>query len=291
MFNTDINNIYFRNNSVIALYKGGSLIWRKDDSPTIPTEKTNHITGTANGNIVARLNNNDRIISPENGTKIFDYEVIDLPLTSLYQFMNNKSYLTSVNLTDLDTSNVTNMGNMFLNCRNLIGIVFGDYFDTSSVVDMSYMFDYCTKLTSIDVSSFDTSNVTLMNSLFYHCDKLIELDLTNFNTDKVTNLTNTFGECWNLKTIKLGRFNMSAADGTTFYYCTALTNVEGTVNGICKTIDLSQSPLTNASAMVFINGLDTVSSATITLKKTTFDTLTDEQIAIATSKGWTVAAG
>lgn len=72
--------------------------------------------------------------------------------------------------------------------------------------------------------------------------------------------------------------------------CTSLKNVVGSITGIHFPIDLSSCPLTRVSAMVFINGLDTITTPkTITFSQTTYDTLSAEDIAIATNKGWTVA--
>lgn len=74
-----------------------------------------------------------------------------------------------------------------------------------------------------------------------------------------------------------------------FWRQTLLKNVIGQFNGTKVDLRLDDCPLTNASAMVFINGLAEVSEAkTITFKSTTYDTLTPEQIAVATSKGWNV---
>lgn len=42
--------------------------------------------------------------------------------------------------------------------------------------------------------------------------------------------------------------------------------------------------------MVFINGLTPQTNGSITFAKAVFNTLTEEQIAIATAKGWTVAS-
>lgn len=43
--------------------------------------------------------------------------------------------------------------------------------------------------------------------------------------------------------------------------------------------------------MVLINGLANVTTAkTITFKTSTYNTLTEEQKAVATSKGWTIAS-
>ena len=96
---------------------------------------------------------------------------------------------------------------------------------------------------------------------------LLTLDLSNFDTSAVTSM------------------------GSMFSSCRGLTNLE--FGHGCKTsISFSYSPLTNTSAMSVINGLDEVSAThTVTFKATTYDTLTEEQIALATSKGWTVARG
>ena len=53
------------------------------------------------------------------------------------------------------------MRNMFNDCEKLTSIDVSN-FDTSYVTDMSNMFSYCYNLTSIDVSNFNTSNVTYM---------------------------------------------------------------------------------------------------------------------------------
>ena len=68
-----------------------------------------------------------------------------------------------------------------------------------------------------------------------------------------------------------------------------LKNVVGKFEGTKVNLDLSYCPLTTDSAMVFINGLATVTTTrTLSLSATTYDSLTTEQIAIATAKGWTV---
>ena len=78
------------------------------------------------------------------------------------------------------------------------------------------------------------------------------------------------------------------------YY--SLKTVLGPITGIGASWDDSTTAfsmeycsLDNASAMVFINGLAEVTTTkNITFSRTTYDTLTDEQIAVATSKGWNV---
>lgn len=69
----------------------------------------------------------------------------------------------------------------------------------------------------------------------------------------------------------------------------ALTTITGIFMGIRASLDMSYSPLTHDSVMVIINGLDTVSSANLILSTTTYNSLSEDEIAIATDKGWNVA--
>ena len=70
--------------------------------------------------------------------------------------------LTTVDLSNLDTSNITSLYGMFENCESLTSVNLSN-FNTSKVTDMRYMFYRCAKLSSLDVSSFNTSKVTTMS--------------------------------------------------------------------------------------------------------------------------------
>ena len=97
----------------------------------------------------------------------------------------NCSKLTSIDLSNFDTSNVTNMWAMFQGCSTLSTLVLSN-FDTSNVTNMKSMFSYCSNLSSLDLSKFDTSNVTDMSYMFQNCSSLTNLDLSSFNFTKVT---------------------------------------------------------------------------------------------------------
>ena len=96
---------------------------------------------------------------------------------------------------------VTNMAWMFLNCSNITSLDMSN-FNTSDVTTMRMTFGNCKGLTSLDVSSFDTSKVKNMYSMFENCYHLTELDLSSFDTSKVENMRNMFWGCENLTTIK-----------------------------------------------------------------------------------------
>ncbi|AYE39103.1 BspA family leucine-rich repeat surface protein [Companilactobacillus zhachilii] len=103
----------------------------------------------------------------------------------------------------MDTSNVTNMSQMFLNCRSLKKLDLSS-FNTNSVQDMSQMFGGCSDLRMLNITNFDTSKVTNMNGMFAGCETLEELDLSNFDTKNVQSMDNMFQATDALKSLKLG---------------------------------------------------------------------------------------
>ena len=116
------------------------------------------------------------------------------------------SSLTSLDVSSFDTSQVTNMGYMFTNCSSLTSLDVSN-FDTSKVTDMSYMFGGCSSLTNLDVSKFDTSKVTNMSYMFDSCSSLTSLDVSNFNAPELTDITDMFAELTNLETLNISNFN------------------------------------------------------------------------------------
>ena len=184
------------------------------------------------------------------------------------------------------------MDKMFNNCSGLTSLDISK-FNTSNVINMSGMFNSCSGLTSLDLSNFDTSNVMNMQSMFKSCSGLTSLDLSNFDTSNVMNMQYMFGWCDTLVNLYI---NFDTSNVTNYDYFDSifirdykLKNVVGKFEGAKVNLNLSDCPLTAQSAMVFINGLATVTEKRrLSLSATTYDSLTTEQIAIATSKGWTV---
>ena len=81
------------------------------------------------------------------------------------------------------------MNNMFNGCKSLTKLDVSNW-NTSSVTNTSYMFNGCAQLTQLDVSNFDTSSVENMSNMFSNCSKLTQLDVSNFDTGKVTTMSN-----------------------------------------------------------------------------------------------------
>ena len=108
-----------------------------------------------------------------------------------------------------DTSNVTDMNNMFGSCKSLTTLDLSK-FDTSNVTNMNYMFSSCDSLTTLDLSKFDTSNVTNMNNMFYGCTSLTTLDVSGFNTGNVTNMFYMFYLCTSLTELELPTISVTS---------------------------------------------------------------------------------
>ncbi|WP_436697204.1 bacterial Ig-like domain-containing protein, partial [Lactiplantibacillus pentosus] len=116
--------------------------------------------------------------------------------------------LSSLDLSTLDTSNVTNMSALFKKCTSLVSINLSGL-NTSKVTNMSEMFFYCMMLPEIKVSSFDTSKVLDMSAMFAVCAALTRLDLTGFNTVNVLDMTELFAIDIALKTLDISMLDMS----------------------------------------------------------------------------------
>ena len=176
-------------------------------------------------------------------------------------------YLTNVDLSGWDTSNVTDMSAMFQNCSSLTSLDVSN-FNTSNVEMMTSMFQFCSSLTSLDVSNFDTSKVTSMGYMFFGCSSLTTLDLSNFDTSNVDYMSGMFGNCSKLSKLTLGTNWASNLEISSF--------------------DLSYCPLTHESALDVINNLATRDNSPV-IKFSRKVKLSQSEIDVATNKGWSVS--
>ena len=110
---------------------------------------------------------------------------------------------TSLDLSNFDTSNVTDMSFMFDACNNLSYLNLSN-FDTGNVRDMSFMFHSCINLEHLNLSNFNTNKVTDRSFMFHACMNLKTLDISSFYIDNTKILDNMFWNCINLKTLKVG---------------------------------------------------------------------------------------
>ena len=161
---------------------------------------------------------------------VFDPAFANARPTNCYAWFNGCVNLTNIEgIEYLNTSQVTDMHNMFYNCYHLQTTDFSG-FDTRKVKDMSYMFYNCDSLKSLDISNFNTSEVTDMRGMFEGCIGLTSLDLSHLNTSKVSIMVSMFQSCIKLLSVNLSGWDTRNVKSMTgmFKRCHSL-----------KTLDLS----------------------------------------------------
>lgn len=161
--------------------------------------------------------------------------------------------------------------------------------------NVDYMFSY----TNLISANLDFQKVLSANQLFYYCTALEEVHFNGMKFNE--SLNGMFYACENLTTItglQCGNVK-SLLTTNTFFNCTKLENIDGLFNlgesfTSSPTINLYHSPLTRESCLNIFNtiydfiGNGSKYRATLDLHQDVLAQLSEEDIAIATAKGWTI---
>ena len=147
-------------------------------------------TKDADGRILSNWINNT--IPTLKDIRITDMSGTITNCVNLFRYAQN---LISIDLTNFNTNNVTNMSNMFYDCSNLTGNI--PNFNTSKVTDMHRMFCDCYNLTG-NIPNFNTNNVTSMIYMFGNCYNLTGGNFNFTTVSKVTKMSRMFYGCNNL---------------------------------------------------------------------------------------------
>lgn len=164
-------------------------------------------------------------------------------------------------------------------------------FSNADTVTISYQVGIGSLLSLI----FPTTKVLSMSqiNLFANNTNIKNIDLSNATGFVSTTMRNWFQRCASLETLNLSGINMSAVTNTQdmFTGCVSLKNLiltGATLPGV--SFSLSDSTLLTVESLVAVMAaLPTVSSATLTIGTTNKAKLTENQLAVATGKGWTVS--
>ncbi len=202
------------------LYTDGTLIFSRSEY-TDPTKE------------VAKDGGNIADFQFEFDDKVFWYRDTCTNVI-LYQKIIPKSFkfyalrdVTTIDVSKLDTSCMTDMGYMFGGCNSLENIDISR-FNTSKVENMYFMFGGCKKLTNIDLRSFDTKNVINMGDMFVNCASLKVLDVSNIDTSNVVDLSFMFAGCQGLASLDVSHFNTQNVTNMSnmFFDCNRLTQLD-----------------------------------------------------------------
>lgn len=191
-----------------------------------------YIAGNGTGTIAMPENSSAWFGSMSKLTAINGMDILDTSnVTNMDNLFDSCSSLTSVDLSGLDLGKVTQMRNMFAICTSLQSVDMHDL-NTANLKLFSNVFNRCESLTSVNMSGMDTHNVTDINYMFGRCLALKQFDvgtlgLTSFDTSKVTNMSSLFYGCSNLESVDLTGFDTSSLTDMSgmFHECSKLTSV------------------------------------------------------------------
>ena len=232
--------------------------------------------------------------------------------------------LKSVTLTNWDVDNIiTTMDSMFYYCRRLKKIHLPNMkFTASDGVNLANFLYGCQSLEDLDLTGWRIPRILSFGAFFFNCTHLREIDLTSWVVGSgemiaKNTLNYTFRNCSNCKSIKINFPLEIVTSGTISYMWDYLYSCEyldirnwdiskstgSYTPNYNKLIDyyppqlypINQTyanaiSLSAESLVRILEALPEVTTTkTVTLGQNNILKLTQEEIAIATEKGWTVA--
>ena len=156
-------------------------------------------------------------------------------VTNMREMFSDCSKLTNLNLNKFNTSNVTTMYGMFARCSSLGKLSLSYLFSTANVTDMDSMFLGCSSLTNFGfLTYFNTAKVAEMQYMFKRVSAAETLDLSSFDTKNVIAMKEMFRECSELRTIYISSGwstdKVTSTNNFTnmFLDCTKIRGMQGT---------------------------------------------------------------
>lgn len=253
------------------------------------------------------------------GLSNIDLSGFDVSKVESMSNMFNGCKFTSIDLSTLETNRLEDIDGMFSGCSNLIDVDMSNFvFWNLDQMTMKNLFYNCSKLKSV---KFPSREIRLYNAnqAFYNCLELTSIDLSCFDTKKSTGsvFQSTFTGCKKLEEI-IG-FSDASGTGHSIGFPTgnnatapvALKRLtfkpyESGYYSIRSAINIKYCSFERSGMVEMFNSLPNISGITLSAnyKKITItgnpcltgtladgtacETLTDEDRAIATAKGWTL---
>ena len=109
---------------------------------------------------------------------------------------------------------------MFSECTNLVSVDLSGL-DTSQVTDMGCMFAECAALKTVNFQGVDASNVTSMHAMFWKCSSIKSVDLSGINAARVTDMYGLFQNCLSLESVDISSFTGSAITNAIYSFAGA----------------------------------------------------------------------
>lgn len=215
-----------------------------------------------------------------------------------------KTRIKRLNASNWDVRKVTDISNFIFGCKNLEYIDLSGW-ETDSLVKMQYPFA-CSAIKEFNFGDLNTSNVTNMFEVFYQCTNLEKCNVANWDVRKVKDMRYMFAGT-KIKSLDLTNWEVNSTVNMEFIFLnlSSLISLVGdrTIENVLENnisvlrncqyeLSLNKTNIDRASLRALINGLADLTGSdtqTLTLGETLIAKLTEEDIAIATAKNWTIA--
>lgn len=143
-------------------------------------------------------------------------------VTDISNLFYNADYLRRVDFTNFTSDDLTAIHGLFYGacyCDSMTGI---EDLDVSNVDDFSHVFDYASNNMysgyspiDLDLSKWDTSNATTFESMFEDA-YISSLNVSNFNVENATNFSNMFNHCSYLEKLDLSKWEINETEAINF---------------------------------------------------------------------------
>ena len=153
------------------------------------------------------------------------------PLSYCNYLFSDCKYITCIDCSHFDCSEVRECCYMFSGCSALKKIIFGKL-DFSLVTNFSYMFYNCSEISELDISGFNTKNAKYFNNLFNGCKKLKKIDISNFNTSSCQQIDYMFYGCVSITEVDMIKWDMTNISSMTYLFsgCSSLAKIKMSMN-------------------------------------------------------------
>lgn len=182
--------------------------------------------------VVANSNSNALFAKLPNVNSI---DVSNLDMSNVTSVMNMFYYdekLTTITGIDKwDVSNVISMEGMFAVARLVSNMDLSEW-NVSNVTNMAYLFQSVSGSNIVGLQNWDTSKVTIMRGMFLGSSKLDMSEIMNWNVSSVTDMSSMFSSMYSLKTIDISNWDRSKVTNinSMFYSDSSLVEIKGLDN-------------------------------------------------------------
>ncbi|WP_334332326.1 BspA family leucine-rich repeat surface protein [Companilactobacillus sp. HBUAS59544] len=161
-------------------------------------------------------------------TNLDTSEVTDFSNMFAFSTINTSKLQEIIGIENLDTSAATNLSNMFFKATNLAGNLDVSNFKTENVTDMSGMF-YSVPANIVGLKNFNTNQVNDLDSMFSYSSLSTTADIEDWDVSNVTNFSSLFDSDKALTNVDLSKWNLENATDISGFFrnCTKVNSLKG----------------------------------------------------------------